>query len=107
MKRPSVAFDTNEDGHYRKGREWHGKPALNPWGKQRVKTVEVCNISNHEVINTIHPKVCIGMLERCLVLINIFRRKIRYAEERREMPQNSFIPVAEKRNYFPFRRSVQ
>lgn len=71
-----------------------------PCGKQSIKTVIVCNISNHEVINAIHPKFCIGIFNRCLALFNIFRRKNRYTEERRGLPQNSFIPVAEKRYYF-------
>lgn len=63
----------------------------------------MCNISNHEIINAIHPKFCISIFNRCLVLFNIFRRKDRYTEERRLLPQNSFIPVVEKKKLFPFR----
>lgn len=68
-------------------------------GKQRAKTVVVYNISNHDAINAIHPKFCIGIFSRCLALFNILMRN-RYAEERRGLPQNSFIPVVEERNYF-------
>lgn len=35
-----------------------------------------------------------------LSFIYYFRRKDRYTEERRLLPQNSFILIVEKRNYF-------
>lgn len=40
-----------------------------PCGKQRTDIV--CNTSNHEVINAILPKSCIGIFNRCLVSFSI------------------------------------